>query len=297
VNAFVNICRHRGHEVVSAPCVSRKSLQCPYHGWTYDLDGSLRAAPRSEQIPGFDRTKLGLYPIKVETWGTLIFLNPDLEATPFAATFGEWQQLVLATAVDIDSLTPHETRDYPIDANWKVWIENGLECYHCALCHPGFASLMDVNDEVLFNEFEHFSTFETRTRKEDILDRQRTGDSTPYFDSAAESEDALWSWLWPNLFFSIFPGGGAMIAPARPDPTNPARCVYARQYCFPETTDEAVRRDFVEFFDQVTLEDQSVCASVQRGFTTGYYRQGPLLLESEPGIIHFQRLLDQKLNA
>ena len=88
LRGFVNVCRHRGHEVAEG-CGRRETLQCPYHAWTYGLDGSLRAAPRSEREPGFDRADWSLRPVRVETWGPLVFVNPDLDAAPLAETLGE----------------------------------------------------------------------------------------------------------------------------------------------------------------------------------------------------------------
>ena len=82
LRAFVNVCRHRGH-VVATGSGRRETLQCPYHAWTYGLDGSLRAAPRSDREPGFEPDELGLVPIQVETWGPFVFVNPDPNAAPF----------------------------------------------------------------------------------------------------------------------------------------------------------------------------------------------------------------------
>ena len=88
LRAFVNVCRHRGHEVAQG-CGQRETLQCPYHAWTYGLDGELRTAPRSDREPGFDRSEWSLLPAQVDTWGPLVFVNPDLAAAPLAETLGE----------------------------------------------------------------------------------------------------------------------------------------------------------------------------------------------------------------
>ena len=82
LRALLNVCRHRGHLVASG-CGSRATLQCPYHAWTYELDGSLRRAPRSEREPGFDTSGLSLLPLAIATWGPFVFVNPDRGATPF----------------------------------------------------------------------------------------------------------------------------------------------------------------------------------------------------------------------
>jgi phenylpropionate dioxygenase-like ring-hydroxylating dioxygenase large terminal subunit len=84
LRALLNVCRHRGH-VVASGCGSRATLQCPYHAWTYELDGSLRRAPRSEREPGFDTTGISLLPLAVATWGPFVFVNPDRDAARFEA--------------------------------------------------------------------------------------------------------------------------------------------------------------------------------------------------------------------
>ncbi len=87
IRGFVNICRHRATEVASGRG-KRETLQCPYHAWTYDLDGSLRNAPRSEREPDFDGSDYGLLPVSVDTWGPLVFVNRDPDPMPLAELLG-----------------------------------------------------------------------------------------------------------------------------------------------------------------------------------------------------------------
>jgi carnitine monooxygenase subunit len=146
LNAFVNICRHRGHLVVEG-CGRRRTLQCPYHAWTYRLDGSLYRAPRSEREPDFDPAGLSLIPLLVDTWGPFVFANPDLGAAPLAETLGRLSSLVAGSGLELDALRFRERRDWEIRANWKVGLENYLECYHCPVAHPGFSRLIDVDPD------------------------------------------------------------------------------------------------------------------------------------------------------
>jgi phenylpropionate dioxygenase-like ring-hydroxylating dioxygenase large terminal subunit len=83
LRAFLNVCRHRGSILVEGES-RRETIQCPYHAWTYELDGSLRRAPRAEQEADFDPSGLGLLPLRVDTWGPLVFVNPDPDAAPLA---------------------------------------------------------------------------------------------------------------------------------------------------------------------------------------------------------------------
>src|SRR5581483_369905 len=141
LRAFVNVCRHRGSEVVQERGRAR-SLQCPYHAWTYDLDGSLRAAPRAEREQGFERGELGLRPARVDVWGPFVFVNVDLAAPPLADALGR-----LPGLVDPAGLIFRERVQYEVGANWKIAVENFLECYHCAVAHPGFSALVDVDPD------------------------------------------------------------------------------------------------------------------------------------------------------
>src|SRR5256712_8198712 len=102
LRAFLNVCRHRGH-VVASGSGTRETLQCPYHAWTYGLDGQLRAAPRSEREPGFDADELELVQIEVDTWGPFVFVNPDREAAPLADALGDVPAR-LAEILDVDAL-------------------------------------------------------------------------------------------------------------------------------------------------------------------------------------------------
>ena len=125
VHAFLNVCRHRGH-VVATGAGSRETLQCPYHAWTYGLDGALRAAPRSDSEPGFDFDELGLREIAVDTWGPFLFANPDPDAAPLADALGDVPAR-LAEIDDVDAIEFRFRTEFEIEANWKIACENFLE--------------------------------------------------------------------------------------------------------------------------------------------------------------------------
>src|SRR5690348_5481104 len=103
LRAFLNACRHRGSLVAQGEGC-RNSLQCPYHAWTYGLDGRLRAAPRSDQEEGFEKDELGLRPASVDTWGPLVFVNPEPEAAPLAEALGSLPAICAEHGLDLDAL-------------------------------------------------------------------------------------------------------------------------------------------------------------------------------------------------
>ena len=118
LRAFLNVCRHRGSLVCEGEG-RRETLQCPYHAWTYDLDGSLRAAPRADREPGFDRDVLGLLPATVDTWGPFVFVNPDAAAPPLREVLGELPQLVADAGLDVDALRFLRRSHSAYDATWQ----------------------------------------------------------------------------------------------------------------------------------------------------------------------------------
>lgn len=281
LRAFVSVCRHRGAEMVPAERGSRKSIQCHYHAWTYDLDGSLRAAPGSKNEPGFDRSEFRLVPVQVEIWGPFVFVNPDLEAGPLSAVLGELPSLVNATGIEVDRLRCRVRHRYDIAANWKVVVDNYLECYHCPVAHPSFSALLDV-DQYQVREYEYFSV---------QTGRVKGGESSAAGLRSSEGvEEALHAYLWPNFMLNIYPGPGNvslnLILPVDVD-----RTAALYEYCFVDEVGDEEVREFVAFIDQVQQEDTVLCESVQRGLRSGFFDQGKLLLSRERALWHFQRLV------
>jgi choline monooxygenase len=135
LRGFVNVCRHRGH-VVAQGAGCRATLQCPYHAWTYGLDGALRKAPRSERERGFDPSGLSLLPVSIDTWGPFVFVNPDLEAPTLREALGDLPETVAQSGVDVGGLRFHSHVPWEQPVNWKVALENYLASYHCPVAHP-----------------------------------------------------------------------------------------------------------------------------------------------------------------
>jgi phenylpropionate dioxygenase-like ring-hydroxylating dioxygenase large terminal subunit len=137
LRAFLNVCRHRGSVLVEG-AGRRDAIQCPYHAWTYDLDGTLRAAPRRGELDG-DGDDIALVPASVDTWGPFLWVNPDPHAVSLRATLGP-----LPEQLDPAPLLFHSRVHFAVEANWKGAVENFLECYHCPTAHPAFAAEVDV---------------------------------------------------------------------------------------------------------------------------------------------------------
>ena len=282
LRAFVNVCRHRGAQLV-AGAGNRRTLQCPYHAWTYGLDGSLRNAPRSEQEPAFEHGELGLLPIQLATWGPMVFVNPDPAAPPLAELLGELPARLAEGGVDLGRLAFRVRIPYELAANWKIVIENYLECYHCAVAHPGFSALVDVDAETYtLAASDWFSSQYGGVRA--------AGRAAGSYDGRGEIERGQFHFLWPNLRINVFPGPlNLAVGPALP--VEAGRTSGFFDYFFAPDVPEDVVRDLLAFDDQVGREDRTLVESVQRGVGSGMLSHGRLLMNSEHLIHHFQSLV------
>jgi choline monooxygenase len=280
LRAFLNVCRHRGSILLEGEG-SRATIQCPYHAWTYELDGSLRRAPRAEREQGFEAEELGLVPLAVDTWGPLVFVNPDPEAAPLAETLGELPALVAAAGIDLDALEHRLHSKYVLEANWKIAAENFLECYHCQIAHPSLAKLIDVSEDGY--------RLETGALFSSQFGPLRENRTEPY-DARGEIQRGQFHFLWPNFKLNIEPGRpNFTVGPLIPD--GPGRTIGFFDYFFARDVSEEWVREFVAFDDQIGVEDRALVEGVQRGVASGVLTDGRLLAGSERLIGHFDDLV------
>jgi choline monooxygenase len=279
LRCFVNVCRHRGFEVVQG-CGRRETLQCGYHAWTYDLDGSLRAAPRSDLEPGFDKNELGLKPAQAGTWGPFVFVNADAEAPPLEEMLGELPEQVAEAGLDVDALAFNRRVEFELEANWKVVAENFLECYHCQIAHPGFSAMVDVSpDAYELDATETFFTHRAPVKQNGVA---------AYDLGANEIPRGQFHLVWPGIAMNVMPGRpNISIGPIRP--LAPGRTLRFLDYFFTPGEDAAWIDDYLAFDDQVGVEDKALVESVQRGVASGALEGGRLLVSSELLIADFGR--------
>ncbi len=283
LRAFVNVCRHRGHPVASGEGC-RSTLQCPYHAWTYDLDGSLRRAPRADREPGFDASTLSLRSVSVDIWGPFVFVNPDQDAAPLADVLGGLPSLIAESGVDFDRLRFHSHQEWEVKSNWKVAIENFLECYHCPTAHPGFSKVIDVDpDAYLLTVSEGYSSQVGSVRPSAL-----EGNSKAPYVPRGDVTQAQYHFIWPNTTISI-EAGPMNIAIERWMPTTLGTCSERTDYWFGEDVSEVQVQEVIEFGTQVGLEDLALCESVQAGLESRMVPQGRLMVESEQLIHDFQK--------
>jgi phenylpropionate dioxygenase-like ring-hydroxylating dioxygenase large terminal subunit len=284
LRAFRNVCRHRGSLVCEGEG-TRETLQCPYHAWTYNLDGSLRAAPRTEREDAFDKSELGLVGVQVDTWGPFVFVNLDRGAAPLAEHLGELPELVAAAGIDLGSLRFLERSSSEYEANWKICCENFLECYHCQVAHPAFSKVVDVSvDAYVLDQSTTFSTQYGPVRE------AWKGE----FDPSGPVGRGQFHFLWPNITINIMPGRPNLsIGPVVPLAAE--RTGRFLDYFVGPDVDDAWIADLLEFDNQVGAEDRVLVERVQKGVRGGGIEHGRLLLESERLIAHFQNQVVEAL--
>jgi phenylpropionate dioxygenase-like ring-hydroxylating dioxygenase large terminal subunit len=286
LRAFLNVCRHRGTILIDEPRV-RGTIQCPYHAWTYGLDGSLRGVPRGNDEPGLELDGLGLVPVQVEAWGPFLFVNPDREAPSLDVALGDLPAVVAENGLDVRSLRFHHRVRYEVRANWKIAIENYLECYHCQLNHPDFVKLIDERGQRTEVEGLRLSQFPP-------VHPEAYGGEAPY-DVSGSMPTAQYHVLFPATKLNVNPGRTNLsIGPMWP--AAPDRTVAWLDYFFAKGTDEAWIEEMLAFDDQVASEDTALVEAVQRGAGSGALEHGRLLTSTEGLIGAFGDIVRARLS-
>jgi choline monooxygenase len=300
LRGFVNVCRHRGHPLCDGDA-RRETIQCPYHAWTYALDGSLRSAPRADREPGFDKASLGLLPVSVDTWGPFVFVNPDRDAEPLAEALGALPSLLADGGIDVQALRFHaraESDEYA--CNWKICVENFLECYHCAVAHPSLTRTLDVSPDAYGLEVRGSVATQIGPRKESVGAGPGHGDHTDsgggVYDAGGEIERGQFHLLFPGTVVNVMPGRPNLsIGPVVPRGTE--RTYRFLDYFMGPDVDADWLAGYLELDEQVGAEDRRLVEAVQRGVASGGLDHGNLLAESERLIVWFQALVVEALAA
>ena len=284
--AFANTCRHRGHELLGVgEHTTRRTVLCPYHAWTYDLDGSLRVAPGFRDHTEFRPGEHGLVELPLESWHGFLFVNGSGDAPPFAEHVGALDELV--APYQPARLVPLASHAYDLACNWKVVLENYHECYHCPLIHP---ELCQVSPPASGDNFELDGAWVGGTM--DLKDHAATmsldghSDGVPIPGLDAERRRIVaYLGLFPNLLLSLHPDYVMthLVEPLGPDLSH----VVCTWYFPPEATE---RPGFdpayaVEFWDRTNRQDWAACESVQRGMASPHFQPGPLA-PAEDAVYH-----------
>jgi Rieske 2Fe-2S family protein len=276
VRAFYNVCRHRGTRLCQLDAGHfQGSIQCPYHAWTYALDGELKVARNMEEVPGFER---GDYPLKaaaVALWEGFIFVNLAAKPEPFeralsplVGRFAAW---------DLENLRTACTIEYDVACNWKLLFQNYSECYHCPLVHPQLDKLSPSdsgrNDLVEGAVLGGYS--ELRARGSSLTISGQT--SRPPLGSVggADLDRAYYYTIFPSMLFSLH-RDYAMVHYVKP--VTASRSAVACAWLFDPQTMSAPDfnpADVVDFWDLTNRQDWHVNELTQLGLKSRAYTPGP----------------------
>lgn len=291
LRAFYNVCMHRaGHVAVGKG--NRKSLQCRYHGWTYALDGALMNAPEFEGVNDWHKSDICLKQVKCEAWGPFVFVNLDPDAAPLMDLLQPIHDEIARKGFKIDHMRAIERRDYHIDCNWKVYIDNYLEGYHLPIAHPGLFRELDY-DQYRVDTFRYHSSQYAPikpAKSGDVPGRDRR-----YVRTEAEAE-ALYYWVFPNWMLNVYPDNLSINIIL---PINHRRTLTIFEWYFEEPgTPEGWEsmQQAVAFSDEIQMEDIEICVNVQQGLESRAYDKGRFSVLRENGVHHFQLLVHEFLS-
>ncbi len=286
LRAFSNVCRHRaGPIALGSGC--KNVLRCQYHGWTYTLDGRLIGTPDVEGVEFFDRSNMGMVPVRVETWEQFIFVNFDAQAEPLAAYLGKIPEQ--AHGFEFTGLQFAERRDYVINCNWKVYVDNYLEGYHIPIAHPG---LMREIDYALYRT----DTYRYYSQQFAPIRAMKTDDTAERaYAPGSGLQQAAYFWIFPNLMLNIYPDNIStnLIVPLSHDTT-----LTIFEWFFHDVADPKVQERIqraIAFSDEVQQEDIGLCENVQKGLRSSMYDRGRYSVKRENGVHHFHMLLGEFL--
>lgn len=284
LNALVNVCRHRRHLVMEG-CGNQKVMLCHYHGWSYGLDGSLKGAPRADGDADFCKEAFGLLPARVDTWGPWVFVNLDVEAGPLARTLGRLPDIIAESGLELAELEFHGRTEWRARANWKVMLENFLECYHCAIAHPGFSEMIDVDpDAYVLEPHEWFSSQVAHVKVSALSGEGKK----PKYDAGGAIKQAQYHWLFPNFTININPGFPNLSIDVWL-PLGPDRAQGFSEQYFGADVDPGFAKELMAFNQEVGNEDDELTDAVQRGLLGGQPARGRYIRHAEQLPIHFNR--------
>ena len=274
--AYYNVCRHRGTRICEEHTGRfSETIQCPYHAWTYGIDGNLRAAPSSEGIENFNLADWPLHNVAVERWEGFLFINLAARPEPFAEAFAEL--IGRFSRYNLPSLKVARMVEYDVRANWKLLVQNYSECYHCGPVHPALARLTPpTSGENDLIEGPFLGGFMVINEHAGSLTMSGRACGLPVGDLRPEDMDRVY-------YYSIFPN---MLLSLHPDyvmfhtlwPTETGRTKIDCGWLFhPDSLNnpEFNPEDGIDFWDMTNRQDWHICEQSQAGVMSRMYTPGP----------------------
>ena len=291
LRAFFNVCRHHAAAVMTEREGQANQMRCPYHGWTYSLEGELKGTPDFSGVCDFDRADNGLVPVEIGTWEKWVFVklaggqvrHPNESSVGLEEFLGT-DLIDRFQKMNLGDLHWVERRSYTLNCNWKVFGDNYLDGgYHVPHLHKGLDSVLEYSNYTIENG-EHFclQSSPMALGDDDDLNAVRTG------------KRALYYWLYPNFMMNWYQG---MLDTNLVRPLAVDRTEVIFDFYFADVSASALERNFasIEVSDRIQQEDLDICESVQRGLRSRAYTAGRLSVRREAGEHLFHRLLHADL--
>ena len=285
LRGFFNVCRHHGAAVMTEPEGKTHLLRCPYHGWTYSLEGELKGTPDFGGVCNFDKANNGLVPVAAEAWENWVFVRLDREGPSLRGSLGE-KLITECAKLEFSKLHMMERRHYLFDCNWKVFVDNYLDGgYHVPHLHKGLDSVLDYSKYAIENGARHC------LQQSPIV---ATG-AEPETGAVRKGENAFYYWIHPNFMINWYEGvmDTNLVLPRGVDRTEVIFDFY-----FTDVTTEGAREKnlaSINVGQRIQDEDTAICKSVQRGLGSRAYGAGRLSVRREAGEHLFHRLLHADL--
>ncbi|HJT81215.1 MAG TPA: aromatic ring-hydroxylating dioxygenase subunit alpha [Chthoniobacterales bacterium] len=304
IRGFYNVCRHRGTRLCQDLTGHVRAIQCPYHAWTYALDGSLAGAPHMDEVAGFDKAQYALHPVNLGMWEGFIFINLGGEASlrlrteataretqrrdysieewfaSLAGKFAQWNLPNLKSAKRIQ---------YDVKANWKLIFENYSECYHCPGVHPALSKVSpydsaenDLIEGPFLGGFMRINRGKSLTMSGNACaipvdsNRDHEHEHEHEYEYTNEIEHRVFYYsIFPNMLLSMHPDYVMVhqIWPQTPDRT----LIYCDWFFHPDAMNQPGfnPNDAVQFWDMTNQQDWHVCELSQQGIASRAYQPGP----------------------
>jgi choline monooxygenase len=286
LRGFFNVCRHHAAGVVTKCEGKAENLRCPYHGWTYDLEGKLILTPEFAGVANFDRNANGLAPVQTAEWSGWVFVklesgDPDL--TDYVGT----DLIERLEPLNLEQYSWFESRSYFVNCNWKVFVNNYLDGgYHVPHIHGGLSSVLDN------------SKYKIETGERFCLQSSPIASEKGEVKTAAvrKGERANYLWIYPNFMINVYDEvmDTNLVIPRGVDKTE-----VIFDYYFADVAASAREKNLASIVvsEQIQAEDVAICQSVQRGLNSRAYNTGRLSVRREAGEHLFHRLLHSDLIA
>jgi Rieske 2Fe-2S family protein len=272
VRGFYNVCRHRGTRLKEDACGHAPAIRCPYHAWTYGLDGRLIGAPHMDQVPGFDKADYPLHAVNLALWEGFIFVNLADSPTPleevfvpFAAKFSHWNLPKLRAAKRIE---------YDVKANWKLMFENYSECYHCPGVHPMLSKVSPYDSAQ--NDLTEGPFLGGFMKINEGAGLTMSGKACALPVGKIENlQEVFYYSIFPNMLLSLHP---EYVMVHQLWPQSPERTLILCDWFFhPHAFNRSDFKpnDAIEFWDMINRQDWHVCELSQQGIASRAYEPGP----------------------